>query len=55
VALLMWPIQGLVTPTYVLITYFAVDGILTISLAIAHGRASRLMKWLVSNLRESSI
>jgi len=45
VAFLMRPIQGLVTPTYVLITYFAVDGILTISLGIVHERASRWMMW----------
>lgn len=48
VVLLLWPIQGLVTLTYVLIAYFIVDGILTIILAVEHRRQlSGRWEWLV--------
>jgi uncharacterized membrane protein HdeD (DUF308 family) len=48
--LLVWPIQGLVTLTYVLIAYFIVDGILTIVLAVEHRRQlSGRWEWLVLN------
>lgn len=46
--LLLWPIQGLVTLTYVLIAYFIADGILTIVLAVEHRRQlSGRWEWLV--------
>jgi uncharacterized membrane protein HdeD (DUF308 family) len=48
--LLVWPIQGLVTLTYVLIAYFIADGILTIILAVEHRRQlSGRWEWLVLN------
>ena len=48
VVLLVWPIQGLVTLTYVLIAYFIADGILTIILAVEHRRQlSGRWEWLV--------
>ena len=50
VVLLLWPIQGLVTLTYVLIAYFIADGILTIILAVEHRRQlSGRWEWLVLN------
>jgi uncharacterized membrane protein HdeD (DUF308 family) len=46
--LLLWPIQGLVTLTYVLIAYFVVDGLLTIVLAVEYRRRlSGRWEWLV--------
>ena len=50
VVLLVWPVQGLVTLTYVLIAYFIADGILTIILAVEHRRQlSGRWEWLVLN------
>jgi uncharacterized membrane protein HdeD (DUF308 family) len=48
---LLWnPFQGLVTLTYVMIAFFAVDGILIIVLAIAHRRElSGKWEWMMAN------
>ena len=48
--LLWYPVQGLVTLTYVLIGYLLVDGLLTIILAISHHRElSRRWEWMLVN------
>lgn len=48
---LLWnPLQGMVTLTYVLTTFFIVDGILIIILAIAHRRElSGKWEWMLVN------
>src|SRR5689334_4291110 len=48
-AILLWyPVQGLVTLTYVLIAYFIVDGILSIILAVEHRRElSGRWEWMI--------
>lgn len=50
-ALLLWnPLQGLITVTLVLTAFFIVDGLLMISLAIAHRRElSGRWEWLLFN------
>lgn len=49
-ALLWSPLQGLVTLTYVLIAFFIVDGILVITLALAHRRElSGNWEWMLVN------
>ena len=48
--LLWYPVQGLVTLTYVLIGYLLADGVFTIILAISHRRElSRRWEWMVVN------
>jgi uncharacterized membrane protein HdeD (DUF308 family) len=48
IILLWYPIEGLVTLTYVLIAYFIVDGILSIMLAIEHRRElTGRWEWMV--------
>lgn len=48
--LLIYPMQGLVTLTYVLVAYFIADGILMISLALSHRREmSGRWEWLLLN------
>lgn len=47
---LWYPIQGLITLTYVLIGYLLADGLLTIILAISHRRElSRRWEWMLVN------
>lgn len=50
-AVLLWyPIQGLVTLTYVLIGYLLADGVVTIALAISHRRElSGRWEWMLFN------
>jgi len=49
--LLLWnPLQGLITLTYVLTTFFIVDGVLVIVLAIAHRRElTEKWEWMMVN------
>lgn len=48
--LLWYPIQGLVTLTYVLIGYLLADGVVTIALAISHRRElSERWEWMLVN------
>lgn len=49
--LLLWyPVQGLVTLTYVLIGYLIADGIVTIALAVSHRRElSGRWEWMLVN------
>ena len=48
IVLLWYPVQGLVTLTYVLIAYFIVDGVLSIILAVEHRRElSGRWEWMV--------
>ncbi|MBI1261742.1 MAG: HdeD family acid-resistance protein [Rhizobiales bacterium] len=48
--LLLYPVQGLVTLTYVLVAYFIADGVLMISLALSHRREmSGRWEWLLLN------
>lgn len=48
---LLWnPLQGLVTLTYVMTAFFVIDGILIISLAIAHRRElTGKWEWMIAN------
>jgi uncharacterized membrane protein HdeD (DUF308 family) len=50
-SLLLWnPLQGLLTLTYVLTTFFIVDGVLVIVLAIAHRRElTGKWEWMMVN------
>lgn len=48
--LLWYPLQGLITLTYVLIGYLLADGLLTIVLAISHRRElSGRWEWMLAN------
>ncbi len=48
--LLWYPLEGLVTLTYVLIAFFIADGVLIIALAITHRRAlSGRWEWMMVN------
>jgi uncharacterized membrane protein HdeD (DUF308 family) len=49
--ILLWnPLQGLVTLTYVLVAFFIVDGVLIITLAVAHRREfSGRWGWMMVN------
>ena len=50
-AVLLWnPLRGVITLTYVLIAFFIFDGVLIISLSLAHRRElSRKWEWMMVN------